>query len=62
MEGPLRYDLEGYRWERRPGASPSAPLPDANAPAPNVIVYPARPTKQPATFQEMGFHGHKFHK
>ncbi len=49
-----------------PGASPKpashAPLPNANnapAPAANVIVYPAQPSKGPATFQEMGFHSQK---
>jgi len=43
-----------------PGASPkpggNAPLPNTNA---NAIVYPAQPSKGPATFQEMGFHSQK---
>ena len=50
-----------------PGASPkpanNASLPNANAnanaAATNVIVYPAQPSKGPATFQEMGFHSQK---
>ena len=54
-----------------PGASPktvgNAPLPSAANPHPNpkanasatAIVYPSQPSKDPATFQEMGYHSQK---
>ena len=48
-EGPPRYECGGYGCERTPGVSPSAPLPNADTPAPNVIVHSTRPTKGPAT-------------
>ena len=32
------------------------PMPNADAPPPNIMVYPAWPTRGPTTFQKMGSH------